>query len=91
MIGFFGLLTWFGVQVLLILQGDTMVSLTWVPTRFTQSVIPVGGALFIVAQLFSLPDVLQQARGSGIVDHEQAPVAEILGDDRRRAGAKGAR
>lgn len=77
-IGFFGLLTWFGVQVLQILEGDTMVSLTWVPTQFTQSVIPIGGALFIVAQLLSLPEVLRQARGAGIVDHEQAPVAEVM-------------
>ena len=77
-IGFFALLTWFGVQVLIILQGDTMVSLTWVPTRFTQSVIPIGGALFIVAQLISLPGVLRQARGAGIVDHEQKPVMEAM-------------
>jgi TRAP-type C4-dicarboxylate transport system permease small subunit len=72
-VGFFGLLTWFGIQVLRILEGDTMVSLTWVPTRFTQSVIPVGGFLFIVAQLLSLPEVLRQARGGGLVDHEQEP------------------
>ncbi|MDP1647348.1 MAG: TRAP transporter small permease [Rubrivivax sp.] len=77
-IGFFGLLTWFGVQVLQILSGDTMVSLPSVPTRLTQSVIPVGGALFIIAQLLSLPAVLRQARGDGIVDHEQAPVQELL-------------
>lgn len=77
-IGFFALLTWFGVQVLRILQGDTMVSLTWVPTAFTQSVIPVGGALFVVAQLLSLPEVLRQARGGGIVDHEQKPVDEVM-------------
>ena len=77
-IGFFGLLTWFGVQVLQILAGDTMVSLPSVPTRLTQSVIPVGGLLFIIAQLLSLPEVLRQARGAGIVDHEQAPVQEVL-------------
>jgi TRAP-type C4-dicarboxylate transport system permease small subunit len=73
-IGFFALLTWFGVQVLMILQGDSLISLPWVPTRLTQSVIPVGGALFIVAQLLSLPEVLRQARGGGIVEHEQLPV-----------------
>lgn len=72
-IGFFSLLTWFGLQVLLILSGDMLVSLPWVPTRLTQSVIPIGGALFIVAQLLSLPEVLRQARGSGITDHEQLP------------------
>ncbi len=75
---FFVLLSWFGWRVLMILQGDTMVSLTWVPTQLTQSVIPIGGALFVMAQLLSLPEVLQQARGEGIVDHEQAPVAEVL-------------
>ena len=77
-VGFFALLTWFGVKVLMILQGDTMVSLPDVPTRFTQSVIPIGGALFILAQLLSLPEVLQQARGSGIVDHEQLAVGEVV-------------
>ncbi len=75
-IGFFALLTWFGVQVLVILEGDTMASLTWMPTRFTQSVIPVGGALFIIAQLLSLPAVLHQARGGGIVDAEQQPAID---------------
>jgi TRAP-type C4-dicarboxylate transport system permease small subunit len=85
-IAFFALLTWFGVQVLHILEGDTMVSLTWVPTRLTQSVIPVGGVLFIVAQLLSLPEVLQQARGKGIEDHEQKPVAEVM-DEVERAEA----
>lgn len=78
-IGFFGLLAWFGVEVLLILQGDTLVSLTWVPTWLTQSVIPVGAVLFIVAQLLSLPAVLEQARGAGIVDHEQLPVQQLQG------------
>lgn len=77
-IGFFALLTWFGVQVLVILEGDTMVSLQWVPTQVTQSVIPIGGALFILAQLLSLPEVLQQARGRGIEDHELKPVDEVM-------------
>ncbi|MEO7246475.1 MAG: TRAP transporter small permease [Rubrivivax sp.] len=77
-IGFFALLTWYGVKVLAILQGDTMVSLPAVPTRLTQSVIPIGGALFIVAQLLSLPEVLRQVRGAGLIDQEQAPVAEAV-------------
>ncbi len=77
-IGFFVLLSWFGVEVLVILEGDTLISLPGVSTRLTQSVIPVGGVLFIVAQLLSLPEVLRQARGSGLVDHEQAPVQEVM-------------
>jgi TRAP-type C4-dicarboxylate transport system permease small subunit len=78
-VGFFALLTVFGVQVLIILQGDSLVSLPWVPTRFTQSVIPIGGILFIVAQLLSLPEVLRQARGTGLIDAEQAPVQALTG------------
>lgn len=75
-VGFFALLSWFGLRVLQILHGDTLVSLTWVPTQLTQSVIPVGGVLFIMAQLLSLPEVLRQARGAGLVDHEQLPAME---------------
>ncbi len=76
-LAFFGLLTWYGFRVLSVLGGDTMVSLPSVPTMLTQSVIPVGGLCFIVAQLLSLPEVLRQARGAGIVDQEMAPVTEL--------------
>ena len=61
-IGFFALLAWTGWQVLQVLQGIHLVSLPWVPVQLTQSVIPIGAALFIVAQLLSLPEVLRRAR-----------------------------
>jgi TRAP-type C4-dicarboxylate transport system permease small subunit len=77
-IGFFAVLAWYGYQVLDILQGDTMVSLPWVPTQLTQSVIPIGAALFILAQLFSLPELLAQARGSGVVDAEKQEMVKEL-------------
>ena len=77
-IGFFALLAWYGYQVLVILEGDTMVSLPWVPTRLTQSVIPVGAVLFILAQLFSLPELLAQARGAGVVDAEKMELEKEL-------------
>jgi TRAP-type C4-dicarboxylate transport system permease small subunit len=70
-IAFFAVLAWYGYQVLVILEGDSMVSLPWVPTRVTQSVIPIGAVLFILAQLFSLPELLAQARGAGVVDAEK--------------------
>ena len=79
-IAFFALLGWFGLQVLLILQGDTLASLPWVPTRLTQSVIPIGALLFIIAQLLSLPEVLRQARGGGGIDHEQLPAQTSAAD-----------
>jgi TRAP-type C4-dicarboxylate transport system permease small subunit len=77
-IGFFGVLAWYGYQVLDILQGDTMVSLPWVPTQLTQSVIPVGAVMFILAQLFSLPELLTQARGAGVVDAEKQEMEKEL-------------
>jgi hypothetical protein len=34
-----------------------LVSLPWVPQRLTQSVIPIGAVLFIIAELVTLPEV----------------------------------
>lgn len=69
-IGFFVLLGITGYQVVQILEGSTMVSLTSVSLQLTQSVIPIGSALFIIAQLLRLPEVIESARGAGFVDHE---------------------
>lgn len=59
-IAFFVLLAWVGWDVLIVLKGDTLVSLPEVPTQLTQSVIPIGAALFVIAELLTLPDVLQR-------------------------------
>lgn len=75
---FFALLGWFGVEVLVILEGDAMVSLPWVPTRVTQSVIPIGSLVFVVAQLLTLPELLRQARGAGVIDAEQQEMQREL-------------
>ena len=61
-IAFFLLLAWFGWRVLEILEGDSLVSLTWVPTALVQSVIPIGALLYVLAQLASLPEALTEAR-----------------------------
>lgn len=55
-IGFFVLLAMTGLEVLEVLEGDTLVALTWVPIQLTQSVIPIGAILFIIAELLSFPD-----------------------------------
>ena len=69
-IGFFVLLGITGYQVVQILEGSTLVSLTRVSLQITQSVIPIGSALFIIAQLLRLPEVIKSARGAGFIDHE---------------------
>ncbi len=55
---FFALVAWAGWQVMVILEGTTLISLPWVPARIAQSVIPIGAVLFVAAQLLSLPEAL---------------------------------
>ncbi len=42
-IGFFVILAWAGWEILKVLEGTNLVSLSWVPVQLTQSVIPIGG------------------------------------------------
>ncbi len=58
-IGFFLIVAWSGWQVLVILEGDYLVSLPWVPTQLTQSVIPIGALLFVVAELLSFVELIR--------------------------------
>lgn len=60
-IGFFALLGWIGLQVLDVLRYDTLVSLPAVSVAYTQSAIPMGSLLFIIAELLQLPHVLAKA------------------------------
>lgn len=53
-IGFFVLVAWAGYRVQLVLAGSYLVSLSWVPLSLTQSVIPIGAVVFILAELVSL-------------------------------------
>jgi TRAP-type C4-dicarboxylate transport system permease small subunit len=53
-LGFFAVMAWAGWRVLLVLEGNTLVGLPWVPTHLTQSVIPIGAVLFIAAELFAM-------------------------------------
>ena len=69
-IAFFVILTVTGLEVLVILQGTTLVSLPSVSLVVTQSVIPVTAVLFIIAELLRFPEVLAAARGSGFEDVE---------------------
>jgi TRAP-type C4-dicarboxylate transport system permease small subunit len=70
-VAFFLLLAWAGLEVVILLEGDTLISLPWVPVRLTQSVIPIGAALFVLAQLLSIPDEWAYLR------HGRAPQEQI--------------
>lgn len=68
-IGFFVLMTWAGMEVLQVLEGERLVSLTWVPIQFTQSVIPIGGVLFILCELISLPRYWRTTAAGNSLEH----------------------
>lgn len=74
---FFCLLAYAGWNVLVILEGMTLVSLPQVSVQLTQSIIPLGAILFMLAEAMRLPEVIAAARGEGFVDHE---IKEALGD-----------
>lgn len=82
-LGFFILLTYTGWQVLQVLEGERLVSLTWVPIQVTQSVIPIGGALFVICQLISLPEYWRlTAQGKSL---EHAEIEEEVESEMKKA------
>lgn len=70
-LGFFYLMATTGLQVLEVLQGDRLVSLTWMPVQITQSVIPIGAVLFILAELISLPDYWRSSKLGISLEHPE--------------------
>ena len=73
-IGFFITLAWLGYEVLIVLEGDTLISLPEVSTQFTQSVIPIGAVLFVIAEVLNLPEDLREA---GNVSPAAPPPTEL--------------
>jgi TRAP-type C4-dicarboxylate transport system permease small subunit len=70
-IGFFLILAWYGYVVLIILEGDALISLPFIGTQFTQSVIPIGAILFVIAETLNLPQIWREATGQAeILRHE---------------------
>lgn len=67
-IGFFALLAWIGYSVLEVLATDTLVSLPEISVMYTQSVIPIGATLFVIAELLRLPQALREAASRVEVD-----------------------
>lgn len=90
-LGFFITMAWAGFRVLDVLQGSYLVSLTWVPIQFTQSVIPFGALLFVLCQLLSLPEYWQKTRAGISLEHaeiEEEVDAELEKQSHRTEGAR---
>jgi len=68
---FFFLMARAGLQVLEVLAGDTLISLTWVPVQLTQSVIPIGAILFMICQVLSLPGYLKLTAAGISLEHAE--------------------
>ena len=83
-LGFFVLMTWAGLKVLDVLEGETLVSLTWVPVQFTQSVIPIGAVLFIVCELLSIPEYWRMTAQGRSLEH--AEIEEEVEAELQKAG-----
>jgi TRAP-type C4-dicarboxylate transport system permease small subunit len=70
-LGFFLVLAVEGAVILRLLAGETLVTLE-IPVALTQSVIPIGAALFIMAELLNLPDRIAWASGGNLVVDQTA-------------------
>ncbi|HET7547931.1 MAG TPA: TRAP transporter small permease [Usitatibacter sp.] len=60
-IGFFLLMGWTGYQVLDVLSTDSMVSLPDIPISWVQSVVPISSVLIVLAEVLTLPRVLEKS------------------------------
>lgn len=85
-LGFFIILAATGWQVLQVLEGDMLVSLTWVPVQFTQSVIPLGAALFVICELISLPEYWRMTAAGKSIEH--AEIETEVETELQKAGVK---
>jgi TRAP-type C4-dicarboxylate transport system permease small subunit len=75
-IGFFVLLGWVGWEVFEVIEGDTLVSLPEVPLQWAQVIIPLGSALFILAEALSIPDGWREASGMRPPPTEEGPAGD---------------
>lgn len=68
----FAVVAYYGWKVLDIMAGDTLVALKWVPLAFTQSCVPVGAALIMLAQIASASEAWRQLAAG--VSHDEAEI-----------------
>lgn len=63
-ITFFAVLAYAGWFILELMEGEYLISLDWVPMSVTQSALPIGAVLFIIAELVSLPRGIADLRAA---------------------------
>lgn len=75
-ISFFAVIGYAGWYLLGIFGEETLVSLSWVTLSFTQSVIPIGAALFIIAEVLSIPDAWKKSMDG--IDFEKEMIDQAI-------------
>ncbi len=75
-IGFFAVIGYAGWYVLGIFGEETLITLPWVTLSFTQSVIPLGAVLFILAEVLSIPDAWSKAMAG--IDYEKVAIEQAI-------------
>lgn len=67
--GAMALIAWFGWRIVAVLGDERLVTVPWLSVGVTQSAIPIAAALFVLAELATLPERLAEAR-AGRAGHE---------------------
>ena len=75
-ITFFAIIGYAGWYILGVFGDETLVSLNWVHLSFTQSVIPIGSALFILAEILSIPDAWRKSMAG--IDYEKEMIDQAI-------------
>ena len=75
-ISFFAIIGYAGWYILGIFGEETLVSLNWVHLSFNQSVIPIGSALFILAEILSIPDAWRKSMAG--IDYEKEMIDQAI-------------
>ena len=78
---FFVLMAWVGAKLLPIIAGITLVSIPEISQAIVMAAIPVASAMFVLAELLRLPELLAEARRGPLVDHELKEALESVGID----------
>jgi len=73
---FFAVIGYAGWYILGIFGDETLISLSWVKLSFTQSVIPIGAAPFIIAEILSIPDAWRKSMAG--IDYEKEMIDQAI-------------
>lgn len=67
-------MAWASWFVLRVMSGEALVSLEWVPLQVTQSVVPIGCALFILGQILSTPEAWSRIQSGQSEEQEEIEI-----------------